>query len=264
MWEDENSPDVEELTEEEILLLFREQATTDKEDILDNIRWVKNDWTLRSKTDTKHTAAFYGILLDLLDRFVEAVRKARLFEAPLDCWVYSFDIDCKRITLMLEHCASYSVDSSQTIQFDLIDESFQLLSVKSKRLTVEEYAKIYGVEQGTVRQWIRRGKIRSAMKYGNEWRIPELVEPPRRGYFFGQYQWTEPLSDLPDEYAFLANYSQTTFSREYSDHTAYTVRFSGKEIAEKVWHCDVKEKLDLFLISHPQIEFISDHIGTYS
>jgi len=265
MHEDEIRPEDEELSDEEALLLYREQSMINKEDILLNIRYVKNDWQRKSQTDTKHTAAFYGVILDLLNRFADAVQKTILFEAPPDWWAYSFNIDCKGITLLLDHCHGYSCDSNQNITPDLIDESFELLQVKSKQLTVEEYAKIYGVEQGTVRQWIRRGKIRTAMKVGNVWRIPELTEPPRRGYVYGQYKWTERLLDLPDEYAFLDDYSYATFCREYSDHTAFTITFSGDGVEDKVLKCDIKEKekLELFMISHPLIEFITDQIGYY-
>ena len=266
MWEDEIRTDDEELSEEEALVLFRDQSMTDKDDVLLNIRWVKNDWQNKSKTDTKHTAAFYGVILDLLDRFATAVQKTLLFDAPPGWWSYSFNIDCKGITLLLEHCSSYSCDSDENITPSVIDESFELLQVKSRRLTVEEYAKIYGVEQGTVRQWIRRGKIRTAMKLGNVWRIPELTEPPRRGYVFGQYKWAERLLDLPEEYAFLDKYTHASFFREYSDHTAFTIKFSGPDVEDKVLKCDMKgkEKLELFMISHPLIEFITDQIGCYS
>ena len=82
MWEDEIRTDDEELSEEEALVLFRDQSMTDKDDVLLNIRWVKNDWQNKSKTDTKHTAAFYGVILDLLDRFATAVQKTLLFDAP--------------------------------------------------------------------------------------------------------------------------------------------------------------------------------------
>lgn len=265
MWDDEDYREREELTDEEALLLFRQQSMIDKDDILSNIRYVANDWRLKSQTDAKHTAAFYGAILNLLDRFSAAVLKALLFDAPPDWWSYTFNINCKGITLLLEHCSGYTYDG-ENVTPDVIDESFELLKIKSKRLTVEEYAKIYEVEQGTVRQWIRRGKIRTAMKVGNEWRIPELAEPPRRGYVFGQYKWTEHLSDLPEEYAFLDDYSYATFSQEYTDHTAFTISFSGNGDERKVLKCDAKEKerLELFMISHPLIEFITDQIGYYS
>lgn len=43
-----------------------------------------------------------------------------------------------------------------------------LLQIPVKMLTTGEFAQLRGVEDVTVRQWIRRGKIRTAVKYGNE------------------------------------------------------------------------------------------------
>ena len=50
-----------------------------------------------------------------------------------------------------------------------------------------------------VRQWIRRGKLRSAVKAGSEWRIPELSEIIGRGYRRGTFHWDDKLSDVPEE-----------------------------------------------------------------
>lgn len=265
MYEDDDYRKRKRLAGDEALLLFQDQSMTTKNDILCKVDWVTNDWRQKSQTDTKHTAAFYGVILDLLDRFSDAIQKAKIFDAP-DWWVYAFNIDSKGITLCLEHYNGYTAYDGENVTPGLMDETFELLKVKSKRLTVEEYAKSYEVEQGTVRQWIRRGKIRTAMKVGNEWRIPELTEPPRRGYFFGQYKWTEHLSDLPEEYAFLDDYSFATFTQENTDHTAFSVFFSSDAGEGKLLKCGAKEKekLELFMISHPLIEFITDQIGYYS
>lgn len=49
-------------------------------------------------------------------------------------------------------------------------------------MTVAEYAELSGVTVITVRQWIRRGKLRTARKNGRDWLIPSLSMPPQRGY----------------------------------------------------------------------------------
>ena len=61
-------------------------------------------------------------------------------------------------------------------------QTFELVTVPSALLSVEEYAAVYNVSVTTVRQWIRRGKIRSAIKNGCEWSIPELAAVSGRGY----------------------------------------------------------------------------------
>ena len=137
------------------------------------------------------------------------------------------------------------------------DQSFVLIYVHSKTLTVDEYAKTYGVTAGTVRQWIRRGKIRNAIKVGSEWRIPELTELPTRGYSAGVYMWHERLKNLPEEYAFLNNYVAVLINQDQGDKNYFKISFVAGGVDTKEMRVDVKEreKIELFLISHPQIHF---------
>ena len=65
---------------------------------------------------------------------------------------------------------------------------------------VEEYAAATNTEAVTVRQWIRRGKLRNALKIGSEWRIPEITDPPRRGYTPVSYYNKGGLIAFPKEF----------------------------------------------------------------
>lgn len=47
-------------------------------------------------------------------------------------------------------------------------------------LTAAEYARRYGIKEATIRQWIRRGKIK-AFKIGPVSYISETQEPPEYG-----------------------------------------------------------------------------------
>lgn len=95
------------------------------------------------------------------------------------------------------------------------------MTVDTKLLTVDDYANTYGVNTGTVRQWIRRGKIRNAIKLGNEWRIPELTDMPTRGYQTGIYMWMEYLKNLHKEYEFLRNYTTAMFDQDSIDKNKF-------------------------------------------
>ena len=66
------------------------------------------------------------------------------------------------------HMTQFEVDEDEEIRNRKIDAAYKLISVKPKSFSVEDYAKFYKVEQGTVRQWIRRGKLRTAYKVGTE------------------------------------------------------------------------------------------------
>ena len=41
-------------------------------------------------------------------------------------------------------------------------------------ITVSEFAELHGVQSVTVRQWIRRGKLRAIKKQGRDWLIADL------------------------------------------------------------------------------------------
>mgnify|MGYP002802694782 FL=1 len=133
-----------------------------------------------------------------------------------------------------------------------------LIIIPAKNLTVEEYANMYGVGVGTVRQWIRRGKIRNAKKRGREWLIPELTELPGRGYQSGVYEWYEYLEDLPEEYEFLRKYTVVIINQNRENKKVYEVTYAagGVRPEKKEYSEKERERLELFLISHPQIHFI--------
>ncbi len=209
--------------------------------------------------DTSHSAAFYERIKDLLLRFREKVRLALLFKELEDLWAYDVEIRDDGITLLLYHFDVLSPDDDEYYEEMDLSHEYTLVKENAKLLSVEKYAEVYGVTPGTVRQWIRRGKLRSAVKTGGEWRIPELAEVSGRGYIYGRYEWEDELPDLPAEYSFLNNYTHASITQdagdrnlfhiccwieEYDEEESYEVEMSSKE----------KEKFELMLISNPLIE----------
>ena len=251
--------------EEDALEAFRSNMMTDKEDVLNNVYWEIRDWQKEADDNPKHTIGFYRTLQKLLKRFENKIEKAVLFDAPEGWWAYSYEITSSAITLYLEHYSSVDFDRVQgCITGSMVDQTYDLISVASKLLTVDEYARLYEVEQGTVRQWIRRGKIRTAKKYGTEWRIPELTELPGRGYRLGQFQWEDDLPDLPDEFAFLNNYTMVTLTQDDKVKSLYRAYFNGKGNSQlKMYTAQEREKFELLLISHPLVRYCSDCYGSY-
>jgi excisionase family DNA binding protein len=68
----------------------------------------------------------------------------------------------------------------------------------------EQYASMLGIEPVTVRQWIRRGKLRYAKKYGRDWLIPNIEDKPRRGFSWVQYIVEDDARIESDEFPLLA------------------------------------------------------------
>lgn len=66
--------------------------------------------------------------------------------------------------------------------------------------SVSEYAEQHRVSETTVREWIRRGKIDSAVKKGLEWFIPALTKPLdklRSSIRFERESYDDDFSDFP-------------------------------------------------------------------
>lgn len=235
---------------------LRNERFTSKEDLLVWIEGAKNRIAKKSETDKRHSAAFYHIYKDLLDKFEKEIRHTVLFMHLEDCWYYELSISYSGAQLSLRHANQGQINDKGNVVITE-DQHFRLVTVETRLLTVEDYASAYGVASGTVRQWIRRGKIRSALKVGNEWRIPELTDMPTRGYQSGVYMWAGCLGDLPEEFEFLKEYSTALFNQELTDKNKFRITFAAQGVKSKEVVCDTqeREKIELFMISHPQIMY---------
>jgi len=202
----------------------------------------------------RHSNEFKKVYLGLVSEFYNKVKNTNLFNELEPWWSYCCEIDETGASLHLTHTAYVGLDENGLIDYQSIDEDFELVKINAKLLSVEEYAQIYEVSLGTVRQWIRRGKIRSAIKAGNEWRIPELSEVKGRGYSIGRYHFKEGLQGVPEEYAFVSRSSQIRIEQGEGD--MYRVYYSGKTDEEDnviIMNTKEREKFELYLISNKEI-----------
>lgn len=238
----------------EIIQQLRKERFTEKAQILAWIMDAKVRISQKSKTDKKHSAAFYHAYQSLLDRFAKSVSAAVLFEHLEDQWFYELTISHSGARLMLVHANSCWVGDTGFVQVTT-NQSYTLINVKGKYLSVEEYADAYGVSVGTVRQWIRRGKIRTAVKVGNEWRIPEMTDIVGRGYQSAMYMWYTRLTDLPEKYSFLNNYSTVLINQNVTEKSKFDVTFAAGNVESKTetYESKEREKLELLLIAHPSV-----------
>ena len=238
---------------------LRDTWLTTKEDVL---TWLKGEMervTDQSKTDKKHSAAFYYAYTKLLTRFYKRIEETVLFSRLEDFWHYTIGVSSAGAVLSLCYLDNYKVDeNSGTLTLYGSGQQLPIIKVHGRFLSVEEYASEYGVGAGTVRQWIRRGKIRTAIKSGKEWIIPELTELPSRGYQSGSYMYNGNLSDLPEEYEFLNGYTVIMINQDPNDRNKYdvTLAANNKAMVSRALGTKEREKLELFLISHPEVHYI--------
>ena len=238
---------------------LREHWLTTKEDILTWLAGEMQRVTDQSKIDKKHSAAFYYAYTKLLTRFYKKIEETVLFKQLEDFWHYTIGVSSAGAVLSLCYLPDYKVDKEkETITLYGAGQQLPIIQVRGRFLSVEEYAAEYDVGAGTVRQWIRRGKIRTAIKVGKEWIIPELTELPGRGYQSASYMYNGTLSDLPEEYEFLKGYTVVMINQDREDRQKFkvTIAAGGKAPVERMMDAKEREKLELFLISHPDVHYI--------
>lgn len=243
-------------TDDDKKQVYEEDMMRTKEDILFNIDLLLREIDSKRKTDVKHSQNFYNRYVDLVTRFRKKVDGCTFPEKLEDWWHYEYSVEETGITLKLIHAADVGFDDEGYIDFVFADTEFSLITVSAEMMTVEQYAKLNDVTSTAVRQWIRRGKIRTAVKQGGEWRIPELAEVRDRGYRYAQYEWEAFLTSFPEEYSYINDFGMVTIAQDKEHKDLFNIEFSknkvDKEATKKVqMEQKEKERLELLLITDP-------------
>ncbi len=262
------------VSKEKIYELIREQNDTSKKEVMKSLKKKIDYYSESINEESLKPKKYCEILLIYLVEFYERIESAVLFDALPDGWIYGFNYEYDEFSLYLEHIKEYIVGNNLEFKSRISDAVYKLITIKPNCFNVEQYSMVYNVGPGTVRQWIRRGKLRTAFKRGNEWLIPHITMPPSRGYEGAQYKWLNGIEDLPEEYKYLADYVIATFFQDRKDRSKYhvvlvskktlTSNYKGKvdTTTNKELLLDAKEreKLELFLISHPQVKYCGEII----
>lgn len=241
------------------LIRFNYHKLNSKKEIINHTSRIKELLEQESEKDLNRSAGYYHIVFDMINKFNSRIQKTDLIENLDSKWGYLVKFKISGISLELV-CSDFQKITDHYIA-TTIKTQFKLLEVKSKFVSIEEYAQLLNVAEGAVRQWLRRGKIRSATKIGNEWRIPELTPKPSRGFTPAMYCWDEDLIGLPKEYEFLEGYNYLYIEQDYHDKKVYSVHLQkqngGDEIIENSSYSASRndiERLELFLISSEEID----------
>lgn len=204
--------------------------------------------------DPTHSIQYYNAMLSLLNKVAFEMQTRILFNAPAE-WYYSFSINNLEAALFIKHIKTNNIEETESNSREKVffDESFKILSYPIQLLSVEEYARLNDIEEVTVRQWIRRGKIRAAVKRGGEWRIPKITETPKRGYTSVRYINNEHRMCIPTSFNPLGVIPMY-IDIHPSEKKGYCqilldgapLKISGELITDQE-----REKIELLLISTP-------------
>lgn len=211
-----------------------------------------------------HTVQYYNALSQLLNKVIIEIASRNIFDAP-EGWFYSFVITNKSAALYIQHVAEIQMDENGNALLD-VNEKFRLINYHVRLLTVEEYASVSKTEAGTVRQWIRRGKLRNAIKIGGEWRIPEITDPPTRGFTPVRYYNNGHFLSLPKELGVSLNQKPCIIDiYKAKEEKGYVVLFdyAPAMIPQRLLTDAEREKLELMLISNSNITNSSSVVGKW-
>lgn len=257
------------MNEQEQKDFLKKYLICNKDRLLIRINNCITDMIIEDSMTGQRSKAYYNRLKELLNRFYDKVKEIPLMSIKDDSWGYGFYITERSIVLTLMYVGiDYDItEQEKTIYYPLPFYEYKLMQVDAKMLSPEEYAEVYEVGTGTVRQWIRRGKLRSAKKIGRTWKISELCDMPSRGYIPASYSWKEYLENLPEEYEYLNKYKRADFFGRTTEIGKYKVIFYDPNAIELPYELKLtvqeREKLELILISHPQIECEETYIHSF-
>ncbi len=233
--------------------IFKEYYSQTKEEIIEEFKshyqyYQENDELEGQSKEQKEK------YVKLCKKFLEELKKINLPRLTDDWWCYSYLLKNDSIDLDLSFCEELEIEKDEVVGATFASE-YTLLSVKCEYMTVAEYAKLYDVTEITVRQWIRRGKIRTAKKQGRDWMIPDITDKPRRGYESVSYYWKELSPKIIEKFPFLEGYNNLFIFQDKEDKGLYNVILQSNEQSEKIKISNNRrEKLELELISSGQVE----------
>lgn len=246
-----------------------EMYITTKFDLLEDVRKRSKKLLASISNSTQHTTSYYNQYKTQLDMFYEQIKKTVLPKRLEPFWRYTYEFTPSGSILLLEHVKELeaTVDAApedERVTSETVDQVFFLFAIEGDFLTVDEYAKKYEVEAVTVRQWIRRGKLKTAQKVGKEWIIPALTDIPGRGYEGGQYRIRGNCDDAPEEFSYLKDFKLITIWQDSKEKNTYHVKLSDmKGIRATTKDIDLtndeRERLELYLMSTRSVQFVGDN-----
>lgn len=237
---------------------------TNKQSVIATLDNASKNVMSEMRNNPQHTLQYYNALSFLLDKVIVEIASRNIFDAP-DGWFYSFEITNKNAAMYIRHVSEIQEDEDGNVVLD-IDERFRLINYPVGLLTVEQFASRSKIEAGTVRQWIRRGKLRNAIKVGGEWRIPEITDPPTRGFTPVRYYNNGQFFFLPKEIGASFNQHPSVIDIYKSkEEKGYLVLFDYAPaiLPQKLLTDAEREKLELMLIGNPNITNSASVVGRW-
>ncbi|WP_418790898.1 helix-turn-helix domain-containing protein [Phosphitispora sp. TUW77] len=181
--------------------LFRESHLFTREDVLKSLElFIEHE---KLNEEAVYSNEVVKNRVKLCEKFYAAVKKCKLPVLTELWWFYEYELLGNSMELNLCQASEIKVENDEISGMTSTVEH-TLIKVECNYITVEQYAAMLNVEPVTVRQWIRRGKLRHAKKNGRDWLIPDTEDKPRRGFTNVQYIVENDAHIESDEFPLLA------------------------------------------------------------
>ena len=237
-----------------------------KEKLLSDLQSFLEQYKPLIESEYRHSHIYYEEFNKYASEFLEQIEKSILIEPLPDGWEYSWFISYQTAELIVEHNVIMREDEPGGAD---VDQRFVLISVEAPVLTADEFAIRCNTNMSTVTQWIRRGKLKTAYKAGNTWKISALTEKPTsRGYVNACYKWNKRLIDLPEAFEYLNQYNSVEIKRKDGESNKFEVYFFDPNNSQGIYPepiiytGDEREDLETLLIANPNIEYIPNFMNS--
>ena len=229
---------------------FKKDKLLTKAEILKSI--LSYIQAIKGGIDTDLTPEYIDIEARICKELYNKINATMLPDLNEFGWDYEYYFSGEGAVLRLQHESDFVLDKTESyIESSSIDCMYDLIVVNGRLLTVEEYAKLQNVKDVTVRQWIRRGKLRFAKKLGSQWFIPEMSYVPKRGYTNVAYFIKDDETLCIEGYPCMPGGSTIEIYQDYYDKNVFNCSFDGGKQAPLELELDRKqvEKLELEIIA---------------
>jgi excisionase family DNA binding protein len=202
------------------LLLFNSQMLLNKREVLESFEGFISHH-MQPNNGEGYCGCKRKALLSLCDKFKGQLLQKSIPNLTKHWHYYDYFVTKNSIRLDLLKCEYVEFNENDEISNMTSNMEHTLLEVTCDYLTVEQYAQQYGVTDTTVRQWIRRGKLRSAKKAGRGWLIPALADRPTRGFERVAYSWNVLPFEIIEEFPFLTGCNTAYIYQGDTDKKAF-------------------------------------------
>lgn len=198
--------------------LFRESYLFSREDVLKSLElFIEHE---KANEEPVYSIGVVKNRIKLCDKFYAAVKKCKLPVLTELWWYYEYEFLGDRIELILCQVEEMEIENDEiSIMTSTVEHT--LITVECDYLSVEQYASMLDVEPVTVRQWIRRGKLRCAKKAGRDWLISCVEDKPRRGFSSVQYAIEKDSEITSDEFPLLATADSITILQDQKQKSKF-------------------------------------------